>query len=152
TACDGNLHVKALSLPSMLTVQCLCGAVTLSIEGLPVAQFFCHCDHCQRVHGAAYVPVSMYRTDQVKVVSGEPSVWKLHATPRASCRECSTRLFAEPVGIGMRTVMALLLPKESFTPQFHMQCAHAIAPVKDGLPHFKGFPESFGGSSAVVDW
>jgi hypothetical protein len=136
----------------MLTVQCLCGATTLSIEGSPVAQFYCHCDHCQRVHGAAYVPVSMYRTEQVNVSHGEASMWKLHATPRASCRECSTRLFAEPPGIGMRTVMALLLPRDSFSPQFHMQCAHALAPVKDDLPHFKGFPKAFGGSDEMIEW
>jgi hypothetical protein len=136
----------------MPTIQCHCGAVKVSLEGAPVAQFYCHCDHCQRVHGAAYVPVSMYRADQVRVVAGEPSMWKLHTTLRATCRDCGTRLFAEPAGFGMRGVMAKLLPEGSFEAQFHMQCQHALLPVKDALPHFKGFPAAFGGSKDVVDW
>jgi len=136
----------------MPTIQCHCGAVKVSLEGAPVAQFYCHCDHCQRVHGAAYVPVSMYRADQVRVVAGEPSMWKLHTTLRATCRDCGTRLFAEPAGLGMRGVMAKLLPEGLFEAQFHMQCQHALLPVKDALPHFKGFPAAFGGSKDVVDW
>jgi hypothetical protein len=79
-------------------------------------------------------------------------MWKLHVTPRATCRDCGARIFAEPPGLGMRAVMAMLLPEGSFAPQFHMQCAFALAPVKDSLPHFKGFPGAFGGSNDVVEW
>jgi hypothetical protein len=126
--------------------------VKVSLEAAPVAQFYCHCDHCQRAHGAAYVPVSMYRAEHVKVVSGDPGMWKLHVTPRATCHDCGTRLFTEPPGLGVRAVMAILLPEGSFTPQFHIQCRFALAPVKDSLPHYKWFPEIFGGSNDVVEW
>jgi hypothetical protein len=136
----------------MPTIECHCGAVKLSVEGSAIAQFFCHCDDCQQVHGAGYVPVCMYRAEQVQVVSGEPRMWKLRATPRATCADCGTRMFAEPPGLGMRGVMAKLLPEGSFQPQFHMQCAHALVQVRDGLPHFRGFPGAFGGSDEVVDW
>lgn len=136
----------------MTTIQCPCGAVKLELEGPAVAQFFCHCDDCQRVHGAAYVPVAMYPAERVKIVSGQPLRWKLTTNERATCGACGTRLFAEPAGIGMRGVMASLLPKGSFTPQFHMQCQHAVAPVSDDLPHFKGFPSAFGGSDETMTW
>lgn len=135
----------------MTTVQCHCGDVKIELTGEPVAQFYCHCDHCQQVHGAGYVPVSMYRTDHVTVTHGDPSMWKLHATPRATCRSCGTRLFAEPP-IGMRTVIATLLPEGAFQPKFHIQCQHARSPITDQLPHFKGYPASFGGSDETVDW
>jgi hypothetical protein len=136
----------------MPNIQCNCGAVKLSLEGSPVAQFYCHCDDCQHVHGAGYVPVAMYRAEQVQLVSGEPTMWKLRGTPRASCGACGTRIFAEPPGLGMRAVMAKLLPEGSFQAQFHMQCAHALLAVRDGLPHFRGFPGAFGGSDEVVAW
>ncbi len=89
---------------------------------------------------------------EVRVVAGEPSMWKLHTTLRATCRDCGTRVFAEPAGFGMRGVMATLLPEGLFEAQFHMQCQHARLPVADALPHFKGFPAAFGGSNDVVDW
>ena len=138
----------------MPTIQCPCGSVRVALEGEPVAQFYCHCDDCQRVHGAAYVPIAMYRAEQVEVLSGAASAcaWALRATPRTTCRECGARVFAEPPGLGMRGVTATLLPEGAFKPQFHMQCQHARLPVKDGLPHFRGFPAAFGGSDDVVGW
>ena len=43
-----------------------CGAVEIEISGEPVAQFYCHCDDCQVVHGGAYVPESVYAADAVR--------------------------------------------------------------------------------------
>ena len=43
-----------------------CGAVEIEISGEPVAQFYCHCDDCQIVHGGAYVPESVYAADAVR--------------------------------------------------------------------------------------
>ncbi|WP_224365250.1 GFA family protein [Hyalangium versicolor] len=133
-------------------VQCLCGAVQLELTGEPIAQLYCHCDDCQAVHGAAYVPAVMYRIPATRLVRGELGMCKRKVTPRTSCRECGTRMFAEPPGLGIRGVTALLLPPGMFKPTFHMQCQHALLPIKDGLPHFKGFPAAFGGSDEQVDW
>jgi hypothetical protein len=33
-----------------------------------------------------------------------------------------------------------------------MQCQHALLPVKDALPHFKGFPAAMGGSDERMPW
>jgi len=136
----------------MTDIECPCGAVRARIEGEPVAQFYCHCVDCQRVHAAAYVPVSIYRAEQVRVVRGEPMTWALHATPRTTCRTCGTRVFAEPPGIGMRAVMAVLLPAEAFRAQLHMHCRDARLPVTDALPHFARLPPGFGGTDERVEW
>jgi hypothetical protein len=136
----------------MTTIQCNCGAVRLELSGEPIAQAYCHCDDCQAAHGAAYVPVAIFRLPDVRVVAGDPLLWKLKTTPRATCRECGTRLFAEPPGLSIRGVMALLLPQGMFKPAFHMQCQHALLPVKDSLPHFKSFPAAFGGSDEQMPW
>jgi hypothetical protein len=136
----------------MIEIQCLCGGVAVELLGEPAAQFFCHCDDCQAVHGAAYVPVAMYPASGVKIVRGEPAAWKLRQTPRVTCRECGTRLFAEVAAIGMRSVMAQLLPDGLFKPTFHIQCQHALRPVRDALPHYKGYPAPFGGTDETVAW
>lgn len=133
-------------------IQCLCGAVKMELTGEPLAQFYCHCDDCQAIHGAAYVPAVMYPTSATRLVSGELLMYSRMVTPRASCRECGTRVFAEPPGMGIRSIMALLLPAGMFKPTFHMQCQYALLPIKDSLPHFKGFPAAFGGSDEQVSW
>lgn len=135
-----------------LTVQCLCGAVTLELTGEPLAQLYCHCDDCQAVHTAAYVPAVMYRTPNTRLVSGDLLLWKRKVTVRATCRACGTRVYAEPPGIGVRAFPAVLLPPGFFKPTFHVQCQYALLPVKDGLPHYKQFPAAFGGSDEQVPW
>ncbi|WP_204315798.1 GFA family protein, partial [Klebsiella pneumoniae] len=52
---------------TMADIQCPCGAVHMRINGEPIAQFWCHCADCQRVHGAAYVAESLYPADAVEV-------------------------------------------------------------------------------------
>jgi hypothetical protein len=136
----------------MTRIQCLCGAIQMELTGEPLAQLYCHCDDCQAVHGAAYLPAAMYRTASTRIVAGEPLLWKLRETVRATCKECGTRVYAEPPGLGVRSITALLLPKGLFKPTFHIQCQHALLPVRDGLPHFKGFPAMWGGSDEQVPW
>ena len=89
-------------------IQCLCGAVKLELSGVAVAHFYCHCDDCQRGHGAAYLPAAMYRTPQTRLVAGQPALWALKTTTRATCRDCGTRIFAEPRGLGVRSISATL--------------------------------------------
>ena len=52
----------------------------------------------------------------------------------------------------MRSVNAYLLPKGVFRAQFHVQCQHAVRPIVDNLPHYRGFPAAFGGKEEFVDW
>jgi hypothetical protein len=135
-----------------MELQCHCGAVRVEVQGESIAHFFCHCDDCQRVHGGAYIPIAMYPLDAVKVTRGVPIAWKLRTTPRATCSACGTRIFAEVPQIGVRGVSGFLLPAGTFKPAFHMQCQFAVRPIKDELPHFKGFPARFGGSDETVEW
>ena len=68
-------------------VQCRRGEVEIELTGEPLVQFYCHCDDCQTVHGAAYAPESVYPSGAVTVVRGTTS------TPRAMTA-CGTRDFA----------------------------------------------------------
>jgi len=135
-----------------LSVTCRCGAVALEIAGAPIAQFYCHCDDCQVMHGAAYVSESVYPADAVRIVRGDPSRFKLKRNPRFACRECGTRLFIEVGALKLRGVNGYLLPPERFKPQYHMQCQFAVLPVDDDLPHYRARPTQFGGSDETVTW
>jgi hypothetical protein len=133
-------------------IQCNCGAVRMELTGEPLVQLYCHCDDCQAVHCAAYIPAVMYRIPETRIVSGDLRMWALKTTARATCRECGTPIFSEPPGLGIRAIRAHLLPKGMFKPTFHMNCQYAMLPVKDDLPHYKGFPAMFGGSDEQVPW
>jgi hypothetical protein len=134
-----------------IRVECRCGRIVLGLSGPPLAQLYCHCDDCQAVHGAAYVPAALYPTAALKIVRGEPASWMLKTTPRRTCSHCGTRLFAEP-NPALRGVTAYLLPEGLFRPEFHMQCRFALLPVRDDLPHYRSLPARFGGSDETVEW
>ena len=135
-----------------ISVRCPCGAVEIEISADPIAQFFCHCDDCQLVHGAAFVPESVYPASAVEITRGEPSSWTLKRNPRFTCRECGTRLFIDVLNRGLRGINGYLLPQGRFTAQYHMQCQYAVRPIVDDLPHFKSRAPQFGGPSDTVEW
>lgn len=133
-------------------VHCRCGAVELTVSGAPVAQLYCHCDDCRAASGGAYVASAIYPAASVTVSGGLLSPLVIRTTQRMRCVECGTHLFSELTGVGMRSVNAFLLPDRHFKPQLHVQCAHAVLPIVDDLPHYAGFPPAYGGSDARVEW
>ncbi|MDZ4761287.1 MAG: GFA family protein [Alphaproteobacteria bacterium] len=133
-------------------VSCPCGSVLVRIGGEPVAQFYCHCADCQRAHGAAYVAESIYESKAVSITSGETVSLVLRTTPRLSCGQCGTRLYADLVDDGLRGLNAYLLPPDVFQPTLHINCGDAVAPVADALPHYRNKPVEFGGDGERMDW
>lgn len=130
----------------------MCGEVKLSLDGDPIQQFYCHCDDCQAVHGAAYIGLALYTHESVKITQGRPEKWIYKTNPRSRCPNCGTMLFAEPLGAPFKGVKANLLPENMFKPSFHIQCQSAVLPVSDDLPHYKGFPKIFRGSDELINW
>jgi hypothetical protein len=126
--------------------------VQLEVAGPALAQFYCHCDDCQAMHGAAYVSESVYPADAVRVTRGQPTHWALRRNPRFACPTCATRLFVDVLALEVRGVNGYLLPPGELSPSFHMHCRFALLPVRDGLPHYAGLPERFGGTDETVDW
>src|SRR5581483_9414565 len=109
----------------MIEVQCRCGDIAVELTAEPVVQFFCHCDDCQAVHGAAYVPESVHPAEAVRVVRGAPTSWTLKRNPRLFCPRCGTRLFIDVLALGLRGLNGTLLPPDRFEPSFHMHCRFA---------------------------
>jgi hypothetical protein len=135
-----------------MRVGCRCGEVEIEISAVPVAQFFCHCDDCQAMHGAAYVPESVYPAEAVSILKGKASSWTLKRNPRFFCGVCGTRLFIEVSALNLRGVNGCLLPGDAFRPQFHMHCRFAVHPVRDDLPHYRARAPQFGGPEECADW
>ncbi len=135
-----------------MRIQCRCANIELEVSGPPVAQFYCHCDDCQAMHGAAYVPESVYPADAVTIVKGQAASWTLKRNPRFFCGDCGTRLFIEVAALGLRGLNGCLLPEGAFTPTCHMHCRFAVGPVKDDLPHYFSRAPQFGGPEICVDW
>lgn len=131
------------------TVSCPCGQARLRISGDPLVQFYCHCNDCRRVHGAAYTPEAMFKAREV-AVEGETIALTLKSTPRVSCAKCGTRLFADLPALKLRGVSGTLLP--DFKAELHINCESALAPVRDDLPHYANSPESFGGDGKLAEW
>jgi hypothetical protein len=140
------------SMEKTTTISCLCGAAALELTGAPIVQLYCHCDDCQAVHGAAYVPAAIYPTAATRLLTGDLLLWRRKTTIRATCRGCGTRLYAEPATAPIRSVPAHLLPAGTFEPDFHMHCRFALLPVTDDLPHYAGEPAMLGGDDAQVAW
>jgi hypothetical protein len=104
------------------------------------------------VHGAAYVGAAMYLFAQIRVTAGVPHIWIRKHTMRGSCPRCATRVYAEPPGQWLRSIVASLLPAGVFQPAYHINCDSAVLPVSDQLPHYRGFPPDLGGSAERVAW
>ena len=135
-----------------MRVTCRCEKIEIEISAAPIAQFFCHCDDCQKVHGAAYVPESVYPAQAVAIVKGQPASWTLKRNPRLFCADCGTRLFIDVAALELRGVNGCLLPGKAFQAQYHVHCQFAVRPVSDDLPHYASRPPQFGGADERVGW
>ncbi len=135
-----------------IETSCLCGQVRLQLEGEPKAQFYCHCDDCQAVHGAAYIGIALYHRTQVKILEGDTTTWVYKSNPRTRCANCGTILFGEPPGTSLRGVKANLLPEGVFRPEFHIHCRYTGIPLADHLPHYRDLQLMFRGSGETMEW
>jgi len=132
-------------------VRCSCGIVEVNLTSEPIAQYICHCDDCQAVHGKAY-SVALYPASAVAVTRGDIGVRTLRMTPRRKCSRCGTYLFAEVPNYPFRGVNGELLPHGLFKPEFHIQCRYAASPIEDDLPHYKDTPVKFRGTGETMSW
>lgn len=137
---------------SATEIACPCGSVRLRVDGEPEIAFYCHCDDCQAVTGAAYLSVALFPAAAVTVLAGETFAWKLRTLLRRRCTTCGALMFAEVPEFGQIGIPGNRLPRELLKPAFHIQCRYAVAPVVDGLPHYADTPTAFGGSGAKVVW
>lgn len=85
--------------------RCLCGAVSITVDGMHPEVDICHCAMCQRWGGAFYAGV----TGEGVTVSGEDSITVYASSAwaeRAFCGTCGSNLWYRFVPTGHRSFLA----------------------------------------------
>jgi len=77
--------------------SCLCGAITLEVEGSLSAVEACHCTQCRKWSG--HVGVSVEVTRSLLVIQGIENITWFHSSKarRGFCSQCGTSLFFDPI-------------------------------------------------------
>jgi hypothetical protein len=78
---------------------CLCGTIRYQTRGAPLRVTICHCRFCQRATGAAFMVEPIFRSDDMNVTCGSPSIYT-HISEGSgkclyihSCLKCATKLY-----------------------------------------------------------
>lgn len=133
---------------------CYCGAVTLRVTGSAVAEGFCHCNSCKAWSAAPMIPYMLFPQSAVEIAGGAEHLKifdKSGNGGRAHCSLCGGGVFARIDAAGLTDVFAPVLTDYPFTPKGHVNYAERMMDVKDGLPKFADFPESFGGTGQMIE-
>jgi len=85
------------------TGRCLCGKVSYSLEGDPIATAVCHCSHCQRQGGSAF-SVNLIAMSSQMTVNGELAAYEERGEKgdqvyvrRRFCSTCGSPILSEIV-------------------------------------------------------
>jgi hypothetical protein len=130
------------------TGRCLCGAVSYSCTGEPVAAGHCHCEDCRRSSGSGHC--SHLGVPEASVtLRGETKGYARPAdsgnvVTRHFCPTCGAAVFSTNSGMpGLTFLRASSLDDlEVFRPQMHVYVAQAASWDRrdDALPAFATMP------------
>ena len=81
----------------MHTGSCLCGKVTIEVDG-PIRRFqHCHCKTCRKAHATVYGSSAMVDADAFRVTGGEDRISSYESSKdkiRYFCSNCGTHMYA----------------------------------------------------------
>ena len=128
--------------PGFLEGGCLCGAIRYRIRGSPRRTTHCHCLHCRRASGAAFVTWAEFPSSDFELLSGAPSRYESRPkVTREFCPSCGAQLIyrhADEPGTIDVTACSLDDPEVAI-PEDHVWCDRTISWLKvaDGLPWYR---------------
>ncbi len=143
---------------------CACGAVRYRATGAPMIVHCCHCGHCQRETGSAFVINFIIESDRVEHLKGEPELIK---TPSASgkgqmiarCPDCKVAVWSNYSGMGDKTrfIRAGTLDEpNSVEPDVHIYTSTKLdwVALPAGKPAFAEFypPKDVWSEDAQTRW
>jgi len=122
--------------------SCWCGKTAFVYDSDPLQVKFCHCEDCQRLHGAPFQHAAIFKKDNVRLdgdpkwlgfLSAHGEVHPLSGTPtplprKTSCRACGSPMFDE----GRNMVMAFPPAFEFARNQSELEKAHADSDDQKG--------------------
>ncbi|WVF70820.1 hypothetical protein IAT40_005614 [Kwoniella sp. CBS 6097] len=140
--------------------SCWCGKTAFVYDADPLQAKYCHCEDCQRLHGAPFQHAAVFKKENIRLdsdpkwigfLSAHGEVHPLSSTPtplprKISCRACGSPLMDE----GRNMIMA-------FPPAFewtrtHKEVKHAKPEEEKGDSGKKdkiGMPEAFRASCHI---
>ncbi len=135
------------------TGTCFCGAVAIEVTGVPAEMGYCHCNSCRSYSGGPVNSFTLWNQEDVTVTKGAELIGrfnKIGFSDRQFCTKCGGHVMAHHPTLNLMDVYAGILPTLRFTPTAHLNYAHTVLPMKDGLPKLKDFPAEAGGSGEMV--
>jgi hypothetical protein len=129
--------------------ECFCGAVKVEATGAPEGMGYCHCDSCRSWSASPVNAFTLWRPENIRIVSGSEFVASFNKTLRSErmyCTKCGAHLMTNHPLWNVIDVYAATLPTLAYKPALHINYAETVLPMKDGLPKFKDYPGAFGGS------
>ncbi len=127
--------------------SCLCGKVKWQTSGPIIRLNLCHCDMCQKAHGAAFAPYARVRKADFRFVAGKECVRLYKSSQevtRTFCDECGSTLQwyrddAEGLGIAAGTFDTAFTEHPSA--QFFCVDSQPWHMLRDDVPKFETVPE-----------
>lgn len=109
---------------------CQCGNIRYSVQGDAEHAGLCHCVDCRASSGAPMMAWAAFPADQVKIISGKPSIYNSSEHGRRHfCDNCGTGLFYtnEEMLTGITDVQSATLDDPNgYAPGAHIQTAERI--------------------------
>ena len=121
---------------------CFCGAVRYIAGNSPGVVTHCHCIHCRRISGAAFVTWAEFPYAEFSFINGSPAFFSSReGVTRSFCASCGTPLTYRNAGTQDRidvTACSLDHP-EAVTPQDHVHHRRALPWIhlSDRLPTYR---------------
>jgi hypothetical protein len=132
--------------------SCFCGAVELTVTGVPVAMGYCHCTSCRTWSAGPVNAFTLWKPESVKVIKGANNLGAYNKTEhsfRKWCKTCGGHVLTEHPGFDLTDVYAAIIPDYPFEPGLHVHYAEAKLHLRDGLPKQFYLPKEMGGSGSL---
>ena len=124
---------------------CSCGAVRYRLTSEPLFTNCCHCLHCQRQTGSAFVINVLIETDRVELLAGEPQAVDVPRDDGSTqrifrCPTCQVAVFSQYTRPEVRYVRAGTLDQpSSVAPDAHIFTRSKLSwiTLPDSAPAFE---------------
>ncbi|MFL0800286.1 MAG: GFA family protein [Agarilytica sp.] len=135
-------------MSKILTGECLCGAVTFSVQDDFNAFYQCHCKQCQQLTGSAFASNLFTRPDNIHWIAGASHVTAYEHAERSFsksfCRSCGSALpFVTKNGRSLIVPAGSLNEHPSIQPQANIFKSEEAFWLEHGLKakEFTEFPK-----------
>ena len=132
---------------SLLHGACLCDAVRYEIRGSIIRLNLCHCDMCQKSHGAAFAPYLRVNKSDFHFVTGQDLVTSYQSSEeiiRTFCQRCGSNLqWIRNNSDGLGVAAGTLDSEVNIQPAAQFYCIESKSwhQLRDDVPQYETFPE-----------